>query len=80
MNWETPNDFFFGLLLVLILAVLGSLILSATVNHRYTLLWQLRLFLVALVLRFSFLVIYEFDWSTSRGRGLERLVWWCCFT
>jgi hypothetical protein len=55
------NDFFFGLLLLLLLAVIGCVLLSITVNHRDRLLWQFKLFGVALSVRFFIsIVVYEF--------------------
>ncbi len=56
------NDLGFGLVLFVLFGVLGALLLTLTRQHRLTLPEQLKLFVIALSVRFTAAVaVYEFD-------------------
>src|SRR5262249_5378999 len=58
---QPQNDFFFGLLLLIMLAAAGVALLHLTSHHRERMIWQIRIFLIALGVRFFVsIVIYEF--------------------
>ena len=60
-QYQPQTDFLAGLLLVIILGVGGALSLQLTVNNRDRMLWQMRIYLIALFMRFAAsTVIYEF--------------------
>jgi hypothetical protein len=58
----------FGILLIILLAVGGTLVINMSVNHRLTLHFQLKLFLLAIATRFAFsLALYGFGFSNVVG-------------
>jgi len=61
MNTQSNNELAFAILMIFALAALGVYLLRITHHHRQALHWQVKLFLVALAVRFAAsIVIYEF--------------------
>ncbi len=55
------NELLLGIILTVAFAVIGGFLLRLTRNHRQGLKWQIKLFLIALAVRFGFsIVVYEF--------------------
>ncbi|MGH9844988.1 MAG: hypothetical protein ACREEM_40245 [Blastocatellia bacterium] len=61
MFGETNTELPFGIVMILLFAGIGCYLIRFTQNHRQTLQWQTRLFLIAIGVRFLFSIItYEF--------------------